>query len=251
VAGRIHIGTSGWHYKHWVGKFYPEKLPAGKMLEFYIRHFDTVELNNSFYKLPTFEAMRAWRESVPSGFTFAVKGSRFITHNKKLKDPEQALRNILPRAEVLGEKLGCVLWQLPPRWRLNLERLEAFLTALPGYHRYTFEFREPGWLNDRVYRVLERFNAAFCIYDIAQFHSPIITTADFAYVRLHGPSHHKYGGSYADAALAAWAKRITDWARQGLDVFVYFDNDQAAFAAHNALSLKAMISGQNALTPAA
>jgi uncharacterized protein YecE (DUF72 family) len=241
MAGKVHVGTSGWHYKHWLGNFYPDKLPPSKMLAHYIRHFDTVELNNSFYKLPTFDAMRAWRDAVPPGFSFAVKGSRFITHNKKLKDPEQAIQNILPRAEALGEKLGVVLWQLPPRWGVNCDRLDEFLATLPRYHRYTFEFREPSWLCADVYKILERYNAAFCIYDIAKFHSPILTTADFVYVRLHGPSHHKYGGSYTDEALKRWAEQIARWAADGLNVFVYFDNDQAGYAPANALTLKSLL----------
>jgi uncharacterized protein YecE (DUF72 family) len=147
----------------------------------------------------------------------------------------------LPRAEVLGEKLGVILWQLPPRWRINCDRLDEFLATLPRYHRYAFEFREPSWLCADAYKILERYNAAFCIYDIAQFHSPIITTADFAYVRLHGPSHHKYGGSYSDEALTEWAKQIRRWSKEGLDVFVYFDNDQAGYAPANALSLKSLL----------
>jgi uncharacterized protein YecE (DUF72 family) len=243
MAGRIHVGTSGWHYKHWVGPFYPERWPASRMLEFYCRHFDTVELNNSFYKLPTFAAMEVWRESTPNDFLFAVKGSRFITHNKKLKDPENALNNILPRADVLGKKLGPILWQLPPKWRVNLDRLEEFLSALPRYHRYAFELREPSWLIEPVYRLLSRFNAGLCIYDLAQFHSPIIVTADFTYVRLHGPAVHKYAGSYSPAALRAWAGRLRNWARAGLDSYVYFDNDQAAFAAKNALTLRRLVTG--------
>lgn len=242
MVGKIHIGTSGWHYQHWVRNFYPAGLPAAKMLEFYVRHFDTVELNNSFYKLPTFAAMLSWRDATPRKFLFSVKGSRFITHNKKLKDPENALENILPRAEVLGKKLGPILWQLPPRWRVNIDRLEEFLSVLPRYHRYAFEFREPSWLNDRVYDLLRRFNAAFCIYDIAQFHSPVITTTGFAYVRLHGPSVHKYGGCYSRSILAEWAGRLHAWARAGIDSFVYFDNDQAGFAPQNALTLKDILS---------
>jgi len=238
MAGQIHIGTSGWHYKHWLGTFYPERWPAARMLDFYIRHFDTVELNNSFYRLPTFEAMNGWREATPDNFIFALKGSRFITHNKKLKDPENAIQNILPRAEALGQKLGPILWQLPPSWKVNLDRLEEFLTILPRYHRYTFEFREPSWLTEDTYRLLRRFNAAFCIYDIALFHSPVLVTANFAYVRLHGPSQHKYGGSYDTSSLKNWELRLRDWAHAGIDSYVYFDNDQAGFAPQNALALK-------------
>lgn len=132
----IRIGTSGYHYRHWVGTFYPPKTPAAKMLEYYVRHFDTLELNNSFYRLPTIAAFESWRDATPKNFVFAVKASRFITHNKKLKDPENALDNLLPRAEHLGKKLGPVLFQLPPRWKVNLDRLEGLLELLPREHRY-------------------------------------------------------------------------------------------------------------------
>src|SRR5512146_1105960 len=209
---KVHIGTSGWHYKHWCGPFYAEKLPAAKMLEFYVRHFDTVELNNSFYKLPAVAAFRGWRDSTPPGFCFAVKASRFITHNKKLKDPENALQNFLPRAAELGPKLGPILFQLPPRWRVNVERLEEFLSVLPGRHHYVFELREPTWHSDRVYETLHRHNAALCIFHLAGFQSPVELTADFTYLRLHGPGG-KYQGSYSHE-LVEWAQRIRDWQRK-------------------------------------
>src|SRR5438477_324147 len=202
----------GYHYKHWVGPFYPPKTSAQKMLEYYVQHFDTLELNNSFYRLPTISAFEGWRDSTPHNFVFAVKASRFITHNKKLKDPENALDNILPRAEHLGKKLGPVLFQLPPRWKVKPERLENLLEILPRHHRYAFEFRETSWMTPEVNRILQRFNAAFCIYELAGYHSPIEVTADFAYVRLHGPEDGKYQGSYSRARLAKWARQIKDWA---------------------------------------
>src|SRR5581483_2408797 len=191
VSGMVKIGTSGWHYKHWCGPFYDEKLPAAKMLAEYYQHFDTVELNNSFYRLPTEDAFRCWRESTPKNFLFAVKGSRFITHMKKLKDPENALENLIPRAEQLKEKLGPILWQLPPHWTINLERLEEFLSALPKKHRYAIEFREHSWPSQRVYEIMRKHNAAFCIFEVNGRHSPLEVTADWTYVRLHGP-----GGAY-------------------------------------------------------
>ncbi|HEX3154448.1 MAG TPA: DUF72 domain-containing protein [Candidatus Angelobacter sp.] len=240
----IRIGTSGYHYKHWVGTFYPSKTPASKMLDYYVRHFDTLELNNSFYRLPSIEAFEAWRDATPKNFVFAVKASRFITHNKKLKDPENALDNILPRAEHLGKKLGPVLFQLPPHWKVNIERLEALLEILPREHRYTFEFREVSWITPEINRLLRRYNAAFCIYELAGYHSPLEITADFAYVRLHGPTAGKYQGSYSDAQLRKWAKRIQEWAKELKAVYVYFDNDQAGYAAHNALTLREMVFGR-------
>lgn len=236
----IRIGTSGWHYKHWIGKFYPAKLPAAQMLAYYDERFDTVEINNSFYMLPKFETMRCWRAATPRNFEFAVKASRFLTHNKKLKEPENALENFLPRAEALGEKLGPILFQLPPKWRVNVERLAEFLAALPKYHRYAFEFREPSWLTDSVYDLLRQHNAAFCIYELAGFHSPIGLTADWTYVRLHGPGG-RYQGSYSEAALRRWAERIAGWGSRLGRIYVYFDNDEAGYAAFNALRLKRMV----------
>jgi uncharacterized protein YecE (DUF72 family) len=247
----IRIGTSGYHYSHWRGTFYPEKLPQKQWLAYYLEHFDTVELNNTFYKLPTFDAMASWRDNTPPNFLFAVKGSRFITHNLKLSRPENAINNILPRAEVLGPKLGPILWQLPPKWRVNTQRIEEFLETLP-HHRYAFEFREPSWLTAKIYELLERYNAAFCIYQLAGFQSPVLTTADFVYIRLHGPNDRKYQGSYERGVMRRWARQIENWYDLGKSVYVYFDNDQAGFAAHNALVLRKLLSAtQNRVQVAA
>jgi uncharacterized protein YecE (DUF72 family) len=247
----IRIGTSGYHYRHWLGTFYPQDLKTPRMLAYYLRYFDTVELNNSFYRLPTETAFDCWREAVPEGFVFAVKGSRFITHNKKLKDPENALVNLLPRAERLGSKLGPILWQLPPRWRLNLDRLEEFLQALPKKFRYAFEFRESSWHHPDVFALLRRHHAAYCIYQLAGYHTEHEITADWTYVRLHGPTQHKYAGSYTEQQLATWAKWIQDHARRLKAIYVYFDNDQAGYATHNALRLRQMVlgTGQAGLQP--
>jgi uncharacterized protein YecE (DUF72 family) len=238
---QLRIGTSGFHYKHWLGTFYPEKLPASRMFEYYMQYFDTVEINNSFYKLPKTEMLEGWRKATPHDFLFAVKGSRFITHNKKLKEPHHALENLLPRAKALGRKLGPILFQLPPKWRVNVERFAEFLEALPKYHRYTFEFREPTWMHDDIYALLRKHKAAHCIYELAGYVSPLEVTTDFVYVRLHGPTVNKYAGSYSDRALAMWAARIDEWTADGKSVFVYFDNDQAGYAAQNALALKRML----------
>jgi len=241
MRAEIRIGTSGWHYKHWVGNFYPQKFPASKMLAFYQERFDTVELNNSFYRLPKLETFQCWRDATPPDFLFAVKASRFITHMKKLKDPENALENFIPREESLGEKLGPILFQLPPHWPVNLERLEAFLEVLTPSHRYTFEFRDPSWHDPAVYRALGRHNAAFCLYELDGFEAPYQLTADFVYVRLHGPGR-KYQGDYTSKQLRAWARRIGRWRDTVKAIYVYFDNDQAGYAAKNATELKAMLS---------
>jgi uncharacterized protein YecE (DUF72 family) len=236
----IRIGTSGWHYQHWRGPFYPPDLPAKDMLAWYRKRFDTVEINNSFYHLPSQQTFASWRESSPPTFCFAVKGSRYITHRKKLKDPEPALERFMPLVESLGTKLGPILFQLPPRWSRNLDRLTQFLDALPRAHRYTFEFRDPSWHDTTVYQALSRRNAAFCIYELDGFESPHEITADFAYVRLHGPGR-KYQGEYSSRVLREWSRRIVQWRRTLSAVYVYFDNDQAAYAAKNAGELKELV----------
>src|SRR5262249_36956829 len=152
-----------WHYAHWKGPFYPEKLTQSKMLEYYTQHFDTVELNNTFYRLPVEGGLETWRESTPDGFLFAAKGSRFLTHMKKLKDPAQGVARFFERVDRLGKKLGPIVFQLPPFWDVNAERLREFLEVLPPRHKYAFELRNPTWHTEEIYRLLRRHNAAFCI----------------------------------------------------------------------------------------
>ena len=238
--GSCHVGTSGWHYKHWIGTFYPPKTPASKMLAYYYERFDSVELNNTFYRLPTQKGLENWRDSTPQGFCFAAKGSRFLTHMKKLKDPEQGLEKFFNAVDVLGPKLGPVLFQLPPNWELDIDRLTYFLVALPKHHRYAFEFRNPTWNVEEIYRLLARHRAGYCIFDLAGFQSPLEVTTDLVYVRLHGPGG-KYQGSYSDQVLSEWAHRIREWRGEHRSVYVYFDNDQAGYAAHNALKLKDLL----------
>jgi uncharacterized protein YecE (DUF72 family) len=244
VSCDIRIGTSGYHYRHWRGNFYPADLPMTGMLPYYLKYFDTLELNNTFYRLPTLPALDAWREAVPKNFLFAVKASRFLTHNKKLKDPQNALENFLPRAERLEKKLGPILFQLPPKWKINIERFDEFLAALPRKHRYAFEFRETSWITEPVLNLLQRYRAAFCIYEIAGYISPLHVTADFAYVRLHGPTERKYAGSYSDKQLQHWAEWITEQQQHLRAIYFYFDNDQAGYAVQNASTLKRMISSR-------
>ncbi|HYR27864.1 MAG TPA: DUF72 domain-containing protein [Thermoanaerobaculia bacterium] len=240
MAG-IRIGTSGYHYKHWLGRYYPAGTKPADMLAHYLRDFDTVELNNTFYQLPTESTFDAWRKNTPANFLYAVKGSRFITHMIKLKDAQRGLTNFMPRAERLRGKLGPILWQLPPGWKVNVERLEEFLSILPKEHRYTFELRNETWMTDRVLELLQKYNAAFCIYELAGYHSPIELTADWTYIRLHGPTSFKYQGSYSDAQMEEWADRIRGWSRKLKAVYVYFDNDDSAYAVDNALTLKKML----------
>lgn len=243
--GEIRIGTSGWHYAHWRGAFYPEALPTAEWLGYYLRTFDTVEVNHSFYRLPAESTLAGWRDAVPAGFVFAAKASRYLTHMKKLLDPQSALDTFLPRLEVLGPRLGPLLFQLPPRWRRNVPRLAGFLEALPATHRYAFEFRDPSWHHPEVYALLERHGMAFCAYDLAGFQSPLALTADFAYVRLHGPSASAYQGSYDREQLVAWAERVRAWQRDLQAVYVYFDNDAEGYAAANARELKLLLQAAN------
>jgi uncharacterized protein YecE (DUF72 family) len=231
-----HIGTSGWNYPHWRERFYPQGLPCPRWLGYYADRFSTVEINNSFYHLPSESTFATWRDTVPVGFTFAVKASRYITHMKKLKDPEESLERFLERVELLGERRGPVLFQLPPRWNRNLERLEGFLEALPAGLPCAFEFRDPSWFHEETYEALEAHNAAFCIYELAGESSPKPITADFLYVRLHGPGG-AYQGRYDTSALAGWAGAFSTWNRQGKSVYCYFDNDQNAYAVQNAQEL--------------
>lgn len=241
----IRIGTSGYHYEHWRGPFYPKRISPHGMLEFYAEHFDTVELNNTFYRLPTEIAFDKWRQSTPANFVFSVKVSRFLTHLKKLKHPESALQNFLPRILRLSSKLGPLLFQLPPRWQVNPSRLEALLEALPRDLRYVFEFRDSSWIRPEVDELLARFHAAFCIYELAGYRSPLTITADFAYVRLHGPGPGKYQESYSTDRLRGWSDKIKAWAKDLAALYIYFDNDQAGYAARNALTLKRMVDGTN------
>jgi uncharacterized protein YecE (DUF72 family) len=236
----IHVGTSGWQYDHWRGPFYPEDLPKRAYLEYYARQLDITEVNSFFYGLPKPETVTAWREAVPGDFRFAVKASRYITHMKKLKDPRDSLERFWERARLLGEQLGPVLFQLPPRWHVNTERLEAFLQALPEGPQYTFEFRDPSWFDPKVYELLERHGAAFCIYELGEQASPREVTADFVYIRLHGPEAG-YSGDYGDEALQRWAERLRQWRGEGRSAYLFFDNDEAGYAARDALRLRDLL----------
>lgn len=240
MESRIWIGTSGWRYKGWKGPFYPKGMPESKFLPFYCDRFKTVEINQTFYGLPRETAVQKWRETVPADFIFAVKASRFITHMKKLKDPEFALENFTVRIKHLEEKLGPILFQLPPKWGYDRERFEYFLAALPKQYRYTFEFRNPDWFIPPVIEALQSTNIAFCMYDLAGRQSPRLVTADFVYIRLHGPGG-AYQGSYSDEALTEWAFAIKTWNSEGKSVFCYFDNDQLGYAAQDALRMRAIL----------
>ena len=235
-----YIGTSGWHYEHWRDRFYPEKLSKDKWLEFYAGHFATVELNNSFYRLPSESAFATWYHSSPASFTFAVKVSRFITHIKRLKDTEEAVDKFIARAKTLEEKLGPLLYQLPPNLHRNDELLESFLSALPRGMKHVVEFRHQSWLEEKIFEILHKYNIGFCVFDMPSLSCPLAATADFAYIRFHGSSG-LYFSCYSDEELADWAKKLANLATDLKAVYIYFNNDAEAFAVRNAITLRSYL----------
>ncbi len=237
MSFNYHIGTSGWHYDHWRDRFYPEKLTKAEWLEFYVGHFTTVELNNSFYRLPSETAFANWYDSSPSNFTFAVKVSRFITHIKRLKNSEEAVANFITRAKILREKLGPLLYQLPPNMHRNDEVLASFLSNLPRGMRHVLEFRHQSWLEEKVFEILHRYNIGLCVFDMPSFRCPPVATADFAYIWFLG-SGSLYSSCYSDEELADWAKTLADLAANLKEVYIYFNNDAEAFAVRNAKTLR-------------
>lgn len=236
----IHVGTSGWSYKHWHDCFYPNELTEKEYLKYFSQHFSTVEVNNSFYHLLSGKSVKNWVNNVPKDFIFAVKASRYITHMKRLKNPENSTLKFFQSIEPFEDKIGPILFQLPPKFKFNKDRFELFFQVLPKNYRYAFEFRDASWFNEEVYTVLRRYNAAFCIYNLGAFQSPKIITADFVYTRLHG----NYGlgsGKYSNEELKNFYQEINNYKLQCKDVYCYFNNDEACFAIQNALELKLLL----------
>jgi uncharacterized protein YecE (DUF72 family) len=212
---------------------------VSRWFDHYASKFDTVEINNTFYRLPDAAVFRSWRERAPAGFIFAVKASRFLTHMKKLKDPEAPLDLFFSRARELGRTLGPVLYQLPPRWPVNLERFETFLRALPRRRLSVVEFREPTWYADAVYALLEKYRVALCLHDMHGSSSGQLDVGPFIYVRFHGTE--RYSGSYSDDRLERWAAWLTDRQRSAKAVYAYFNNDVGGHAPRDATRLRAML----------
>ena len=237
MAADYYIGTSGWHYDHWQHRFYPGELAKAKWLKFYASHFNTVELNNSFYRLPSEAAFAAWYDSSPVDFIFAVKVSRFITHIKRLKDAEEAVDRFIARAKILGAKLGPLLYQLPPNMPRNDGRLEGFLAILPRGLKHVFEFRHESWLEEKVFGILGKYNAGLCVFDMPSLSCPLLATADFAYIRFHG-STGLYSSCYSDEELNNWAQKLADLAVNMKEIYIYFNNDAEAFAVRNATTIR-------------
>ena len=236
----VRIGTCGWSYPHWQGPFYPFDLPPAQRLNYYATRLHSVEIDNSFYRLPERRMFVHWAASVPEHFLFTVKASRYITHMKKLMQPRISSRAFFRHVAPLGTHLGPILFQLPPRWKADPRRLLAFLQALSSDFRYAFEFRDISWIDENIFEILNRHRAAFCIYELDGYLTPKVVTTDFIYVRLHGPGG-PYRGSYSPHALAAWATLIAGWREQGKNVYCYFDNDHHAYAPLNAESLRTLV----------
>jgi uncharacterized protein YecE (DUF72 family) len=242
---KYHVGTSGWHYDDWRVRFYPEKLAKAKWLEFYATQFNTVEINNSFYHLPSEAAFKNWYDSSPSNFIFAVKVNRFITHIKKLRNVEEAVEKFLTRVKILGEKLGPLLYQLPPNLHCDDQRLESFLSLLPPEMKHVFEFRHQSWFDEGVLKTLHKYNAGFCIFDMPSLNCPLAVTADFAYMRFHGSSG-LYSSCYSEEELSDWAKRLSALAADCKAFYIYFNNDVEGFAVRNAVTIREYLKVQTA-----
>lgn len=235
------VGTSGFSYLHWKGVFYPKGLPQRKWFEYYCQYFKTVELNVSFYRLPRKEVFAGWRRRAgppAGGFVFSVKGSRFITHIKKLKNCQEPVKRFFEAASGLsGGSANVILWQLPPRFKANPERLIKFLKILPKNWHHAFEFRNSTWLTVKVYELLQKYNAAVVFQDSPGWPITEEITADFVYLRFHGKIN-LYSSCYTEKELREWAEKIKKWTKTGLDVYAYFNNDALGYAIENAQTLK-------------
>lgn len=236
---KIYIGTSGWIYKDWHDQFYPGDISNSRLLEYYSSQFATVEINATFYRLATENAIASWRERVPPGFVYAIKGSRFITHSKRLKSVARPLARFLKRITPLGKPLGPILWQLPPTLPKDVKRLHAFVARLPGNLRLAFEFRHLSWMEPDVFDILRERNIALVWVSSIKMPHSFETTADFVYLRFHGLAQGARH-DYTRAELEPWAKQLVAAAR-ARPAYVYFNNDVSARAPANAMLLREMV----------
>ena len=249
MAAEVHIGCSGWQYRHWKGDFYPADLPQERWLEFYAQRFDTVELNNSFYRLPSADAFAAWQRRAPMRFRFAVKASRYLTHLRKLHEPADPLQLLWSRAARLGDRLGPMLYQLPPRWHRDLDRLRVFLDTIPRDRAQAIEFRDATWYDAKVYRLLGEHRVALVLHDMRGSAAPLEQIGPFVYLRFHGAAGG-YAGAYADETLRTWAGRLLEWSTAGLPCWVYFNNDVGGHAPRDATRLREIVySAKNGSSP--
>ncbi|HEX4863230.1 MAG TPA: DUF72 domain-containing protein [Acidimicrobiales bacterium] len=230
------VGTSGWHYQHWKGGFYPEEIPASRWLRYYAERFETVELNNAFYRLPAKEAFEKWSAELPEGFVIAVKASRYLTHIRRLREPRDPVRLLLERSSGLGQKLGPFLLQLPPTLKADLESLEATLKAFPADVRVAVELRHPSWFSDECRRILEQRGAALCLADGGSTVTPVWRTTDWTYVRFHR-GRASPESCYGDTALRHWAQKLASEWGSDQEIFAYFNNDAHGCAPRDARKL--------------
>jgi uncharacterized protein YecE (DUF72 family) len=237
----LRVGTSGYQYRHWRGRFYPRGLPQRAWFEHYASVFDSVEINNTFYRLPEPETFDHWREAAPPGFRYALKFSRYGSHLKRLLSPEATIPAFLERAERLRSFLGPVLVQLPPHWNADVPRLDDFLAAAPRRVRWAVELRDPSWLCDATFEVLDAHGVALCVHDLLPDH-PRPLTADWTYLRFHGTGPG-YRGGYSPQKLSAEARRIDGLLARGVDVWAYFNNDVGGHAPRDALALRRYVRG--------
>ena len=240
ASGEIRVGTSGWHYEHWRGRFYPEGLPKTKWFEHYAQHFDTVEVNNTFYRLPRTTTVEHWRAKAPKGFVYVVKANRYITHIKKLRHSAEEVGRFFEVMGLLEEALGPVLYQLPPSLRKDLKLLDDFIALLPRRPRAVFEFRHPSWYEQDTFDLLNKRGMVLCVHDMSGRGSPRIVTGGMVYVRFHGTSG-RYAGNYTDAMLQDWADWLNDRRQDVSAIHAYFNNDIDGHALHNARALRDMM----------
>jgi uncharacterized protein YecE (DUF72 family) len=240
MSNFVRVGTSGWEYAHWAGRFYPTEVPRSRWLEYYAGQFDTVEINNTFYRLPPPDTFVGWERRVPRGFAFAAKASRYLTHVRRLRDPKEPLARFWRRARRLGDHLGPVLYQLPPRWRPDQERLEAFLDAVPRGEAQAVEIRDRRWYRPELSTALQKAGVALCLHDMPDSAPRPDPVGPLVYVRFHGAGA-RYGGRYSPQRLTAWSGRMAAWAESGLPVWAYFNNDIEGQAVRDADRLRTLL----------
>jgi len=236
----IRIGTSGWYYNHWSGLFYPANLPKTRWFQYYAEHFDSVEVNNTFHQLPKQESVKKWYAQAPKNFIYTVKANRYITHIKRLKNASDALERFFETVDLLKQKLGPVLYQLPPSLQKDLDLLGGFIRLLPKNRIAVFEFRHKSWYSDDTFELLNKFNVGFCVHDMPSKQSPRINTGNIIYIRFHG-STEKYSGNYTKSTLKDWVHWLKEQNKKARRIYIYFNNDFNAFAVENAKQIKEQI----------
>lgn len=236
---KFFIGTSGWSYLHWRGRFYPQELSSYKWLEHYAKHFNTAEVNMTFYRWPNETLLKNWYKRTPQEFYFTLKAPQTITHIKKLKNVEVMLKQFYQLASLLKEKLACILFQLPPSLKFNYEKLEGFLQDLNLEFKNVIEFRNESWWQDSTYKLMKKYNTSFCIVSAPRLPDEAIITSKIAYIRFHGLGW--YSSNYSNAELKKWAEKIKKATKSCREVYCYFNNDYNAYAIYNAIELKKLL----------